>query len=221
MDQRLKIISDVLIDRYNDRYLKLGKDVKTLGWGSSEQQRYRFSVSSTLIGNFEDKQVLDIGCGFGDYCLFLRESSKNFKSYTGIDINEKLILEAKGNVTGENINFYQFNLLEEDPKHLGNVDLAFMFGILNFNLKEKMDNFEYSKLFITRAFSLANEALVFDVISENRDPNYPYDDFIYYHNPLKLIEFCFSLTPFVSFLHDYQSIPQREMTIILSKKNRL
>jgi predicted alpha/beta hydrolase len=55
-------IYEETVERYSNRYKKLGYDVKTLGWGSVEQQEYRFS--QTLDIDFKDKSIVDIGCGF-------------------------------------------------------------------------------------------------------------------------------------------------------------
>jgi SAM-dependent methyltransferase len=221
MDINLQLLSDSLIQRYSDRYKKLGYSIGTLGWGSKEQQEYRFSISTSLIPSLMDKQILDIGCGFGDFYLFLEKNNFDIKSYSGIDINPDLIQEAKNNITCKNVNFEVFNVLLQDLKSDLQSDFVFMFGLLNFNFKEKMDNFEYTKQFIKKAFDYANESLVFDFISTNVNGLYPKEDFIYYHNPLEVLEYCFQLTPNVSLIHDYQSIPQRECTVILSKSERI
>ena len=51
MKKTFEEISIKMIERYSDRFYKLGKDVKTLGWGSTEQQEYRFS--QTLLNGIE------------------------------------------------------------------------------------------------------------------------------------------------------------------------
>ena len=92
-----------------------------------------------------------------------------------------------------------------------------MFGVLNFNLKEKMDNLEYSKKFITKAFDLVNDVLIVDFISTNVISEYPKEDFIYYHSPLQMLEFAFSLSNNVVLKHNYAAIPQKEFMLFIYK----
>lgn len=221
MNFDFKYLSDVLVKRYTDRYDKLGHSIGTLGWGSKEQQEYRFSIASSILPCFKDKKILDIGCGFGDYFLYLEKNNFEIRSYLGIDINSNLIMEARKNIIRENVKFEVNNILIDKPNFDVESDCGFMFGILNFKFKEKMDNFEYSKFFIKKAFSLVRESLVFDFISLNVNPSYPIEDFIYYHNPVELFKFCLELTPNVSLVHDYKSIPQRECMMVLSKEERI
>ena len=53
---------------YNDRYNEFGNDVRTVGWGSQQDQILRFEV---LFRGFDPrgKTILDIGCGLGDLVL--------------------------------------------------------------------------------------------------------------------------------------------------------
>ena len=81
MDSNLNSISNALIQRYSERYKKLGYSIGTLGWGSKEQQEYRFSISTTLLPSLKDKNILDIGCGFGDFFLFLEKNKIEVKKY--------------------------------------------------------------------------------------------------------------------------------------------
>lgn len=62
----LKELSESTISRYSERYYKLGRDVKTLGWGNEEQQFFRFKQVMRIM-QCSGKSLLDIGCGFGDF----------------------------------------------------------------------------------------------------------------------------------------------------------
>lgn len=211
----LKSISESLVQRYSNRYRELGDSIRTLGWGSTEQQRYRFAMSLSLLGNTAGKKIVDVGCGFGDFFRFLIESGVEFESYLGVDINEDLLGQARQKCNDPRATFERINILTEPPAEpLG--DILVMFGILNFHLKEKMNNLDYTRLFVKNAFSLARDRLIFDFISTHRTPSYPAEDFIYYHDPVEILAFCFELTPRVSLKHDYLPIPQREGMIALS-----
>jgi len=61
------------------------------------------------------------------------------------------------------------------------------------------------------------ELLVVDFLSLQYAPNYPKEDFVFYHDPLKMLEFAFELTPNVLLKHNYAPIPQREFMLYLYK----
>ena len=70
---------------------------------------------------------------------------------------------------------------------------------------------------IKNALSLVKEALIVDFISTRKDSDYPEEDFIFYHNPAKVLKFALELTPNVQLIHDYSPIPQKEFMLILKK----
>lgn len=92
-DNPLDIIAEQTRSRYSRRYRDMGYNVRTLGWGSVEQQRLRFDRVLQTV-DVSGRHVLDIGFGFGDYVDFLAESGVGFASYLGLDINPDLIGEA-------------------------------------------------------------------------------------------------------------------------------
>jgi len=46
--------------------------------------------------DFKSKTLVDIGCGFGDYYAFLRDSEIDICRYTGMDINPELARDRRG-----------------------------------------------------------------------------------------------------------------------------
>lgn len=208
-------ISQNTIERYTKRYDSFGKDIKTLGWGSEEQQIYRFE-NTIQAADFSNKSILDIGCGFGDYSKFLKKNSINIKSYTGWDINPVLIDEAN-NKASESA-FLVFNLAN-DPieSYVNKYDIGVMLGVLNFNLGLTSVNWEYSKMMIKNAFAVVNHVLIVDFISTKLFPGYPPEDFIYYHNPGQVADFALELTDNVVLKHNYAPIPQKEFMLYIYK----
>lgn len=213
-DKANKVASDA-IERYNKRYEQLGKDVRTLGWGSVEQQLYRFEQTLSCA-DFTNKHILDIGCGFADYYTFLLNKNVAINHYTGWDINELLVNEAKGvHKKYENISLETRNVVNEDQKDIS--DIGITLGTLNFNLKGDMNNYEYSFQFIKNAFACVNEVLVVDFLSTQYTPEYPVEDFVFYHDPGKMLNFALSLSPNVVLKHNYAPIPQKEFMLFIYK----
>lgn len=223
LEDKISEISDVTIARYSSRYQKMGYDVKTLGWGTTEQQIYRFAQTLFCGLDFEGKTILDIGCGFGDYYAFLNEEQTGLQHYIGWDINPDLIQEAKKRAAkNQNASFEVKNLMEQvDHQQAQPVaDIAVMLGVLNFNLKDTADNVEYSKLAIKKALSVVKEALVVDFLSTHKTPHYPAEDFVYYHDPAVMLAFALTLSDDVVLKHDYRPIPQKEFMLIIKKNTR-
>lgn len=211
-------ISQQMIERYSSRFNQMGYDVKTLGWGSSEQQEHRFREAVSGVKFKEKKSVLDIGCGFGDLLALLIAEKKEVAKYFGWDINPDLIGKASEIWTNAVIpNKFDVKNIAESTNMHPIADIGFMFGVLNLNLKDSFDNYEYSKLFIKNAFNSVKELLVVDFLSTKLTPEYPKEDFVFYHNPLTMLEFAFSLTPNVVLKHNYAPIPQREFMLFLYK----
>jgi len=215
MNDPLSKISASMIERYSKRYKELGYHVRTLGWGNEDQQQARFRASLREINFGDGKSVLDIGCGFGDFLSLLKSEHKAVKSYLGWDINPDLIQEAKGRWKNE-AEFEVVNMGSYKPE-FPVADIGFMFGVLNLNLKDTLDNYAYSEQFIRNAFACVNELLVVDFLSNRLHPDYPQEDFVFYHDPVKMFEFGLSISPNVKICHNYAPIPQKEFMLFLYK----
>ena len=77
---------------YASRYKQWGYSPKSLGWDKGNQQ-VRFDVLTSQY-SFEQKSILDIGCGFGDLLDTISKKTSQF-DYTGIDLSEDFIKKAK------------------------------------------------------------------------------------------------------------------------------
>lgn len=208
------------IKRYNKRYNELGYNVRSLGWGTSEQQVYRFAQTQLGPVDFTKSSILDIGCGFGDYFRFFKDKNIAIGNYTGVDINTNLIEEAKKQYPDPNSHFAVANLMDPmfTPGQFGySGDISVMLGLLNFNLGE-IDNCAYSELAIRRAFAISKKALVVDFLSDVSDSAYPRESFVFYHDPMRMLKFALTLSPRVTLKHNYASIPQREFMLFIEKE---
>lgn len=222
MANKINEISQAAISRYSARFKKLGFNVKALGWGSREQQKTRFAAASSGEVDFADKAVLDIGCGFGDYLGFLKNNNIAFKKYIGWDINPELISEAKRHLPKgvNNVSFKVKNIFDGRVNERNNADIVIMLGVINFNLKSKLNNYEYSKLCIKKAFDCAREVLIVDFLSNRMAQGYPKEDFVFYHDPCKMLEFALALSGDIVLKHNYAPIPQKEFMLFIFKKGR-
>ena len=218
MKQKLENISSNMVKRYSDRYNKLGYDVKTLGWGSKAQQYHRFENVLNSGLDLENKSILDIGCGFGDFFTFLKNKNINFSHYNGADINSDLINEAK-NVHKHNkdCHFSVYDIVNDSGIISNCVDIAYLIGVLNLNLKNEVNNYDYSFKVIKNAFNLVNESLVVNLLDDNLTPGYSKEDFVFYHNDIKMVDFAMTIAKRVDITYSQIPIPQKEFNLILYK----
>ncbi len=57
-----------------------------LNWSSDAHQYIRFDKILTLLGNdIENFSIVDAGCGFGDFYIYLQDNNLHVNKYTGID----------------------------------------------------------------------------------------------------------------------------------------
>lgn len=218
MNKSFNKISSLMNQRYSKRFTQMGYDPKTLGWGSKEQQEFRFLKAIEELHFNNPKSILDIGCGFGDLLALFINKKIPISSFTGLDINSDLIEEAKKKWKTSFIpyEFKVYNILEE-PINKPIADIGFLIGVLNLNLKDDFDNYTYSKVFIKNAFLAVNEVLVVDFLSSHISDSYSKEEFVFYHDPSKMLEFALTLTPNVIIKHNYAPIPQKEFILYLYK----
>lgn len=57
-----------------------------------------------MLPSLKDKDVLDLGCGYGWHCIYAKENKA--KKVCGIDISEKMLMEAKKKSKGLDIEYY-------------------------------------------------------------------------------------------------------------------
>ncbi|HOJ49612.1 MAG TPA: class I SAM-dependent methyltransferase [Spirochaetota bacterium] len=134
--------------------------VKALRWNSKESQLVRFR-SLLRLGDFQNKSLLDVGCGIADLFFFLKENSFNIK-YTGIEILKEFFDTAKIRLNGyENINLINNDFFNH--KFTNSYDFTICNGSLN--LKED-DNYRLLFDFINKSISITNNAIGVTLLKE-------------------------------------------------------
>ena len=200
------VYEKLLVKRFDKKYKKFGKTIKSLGWDNSKNQRKRFENIFQISNLKKCKNILDVGCGFGDLFLFLKKY-KIFLSYTGIDINENFIIINNKNKSLNKCVFDNKSIFDFKKKS----DLIVSFGLLNYN---KCSN-KYVEYFIKECFKKSNKAVLIDFISDDQ-LNSRYK-FINYHKPENIIKIIRKITKNYSLHSNYENIPQKEFTILLYK----
>lgn len=84
----------IQLEHYSKEFAVYGEDVRSLGHSSLKSQESKLKVFSEIV-DFNNKSVLDVGCGFGDLYIFLEKRGVHPRKYVGIDINPKVIEVAR------------------------------------------------------------------------------------------------------------------------------
>ncbi len=194
---------------YQDKFKKFGVDPKSLLWKSRGAAHQRFRQFWAEI-DFNNKKVLDIGCGFGEFGRFLLKRYGGV-NYTGIDIVPEFIESAKKEVPGGN--FFTADFLNDkiDSKY----DVVIASGVLNSN--KEGQNLEYRKAAIKKMFEMTSHILAFNMLGGHPAPSNKKDSNVWYSDSLEILEYCMSLTPRIILRTNYHS---KDFTIIMYKEKR-
>lgn len=142
---------------YKKRYLKLGKNIKSVGWGSSFNQNLRFKILLKDI-NLTNKTILDYGCGFSDLFLYLKKIKNIPKQYVGYDIIKEFIYLNRKKFKS-NKYYYNENLL-----NLFHFDFIICSGVFSFKTSTGRKYFRSKSLNLLKK---SKKALLINFLSIN------------------------------------------------------
>ncbi|MCL4476181.1 MAG: class I SAM-dependent methyltransferase [Nitrospirae bacterium] len=186
-----ELAREYVISFYDNALKMFGDRPEAVRWTPKGQFSHYLSLLD-IGGCIDGKNILDFGCGKGDFLTFLKE--KNIKvQYTGVDINEKLIALAKEK--NPDSTFRVFDLeketLEED------FDYIFLCGVFNLRIQGIDETIRNS---LKRLFGHCRLGIGFNALSSHN----PKKDFeLHYVSPEELFTFAVeNLSPFVSLRHD-------------------
>ena len=177
-------------------------------WRSREGQRIRFQVFCDRI-DFNEKSILDVGCGIGDFAHYLIANRITFDSFHGIDAMEEMIQTAK-NQALPSCTFEPCDILKNEDALQGFAWITFS-GTLN-----AMSQAQAMEL-IDAAFQVACDGVAFNFLSDRcgKDPAiedlYPASRF----NTMEMLQHALKLSTNVEFTQRYMG--GHDATIILCK----
>lgn len=173
-------MNDKISQKSNLYYSKLCQNNpfshKGVSWGDEQSQYLRFADITKHISL--DSSVLEIGCGNASFYKFL--NFLGFRgTYTGFDINEDLLNEARAMYP--NINVQKKNIQEEQTSQ--RADFVTISGV--FNIDFGQDKIWIEK-FLANAFKLCEKKLIFNAISTYAKPQ---TKGMFYINPVEILDF--------------------------------
>jgi trans-aconitate methyltransferase len=176
------------------------------GWTNEEVQQLRFEAI-TKLADFNDKSVLDVGCGAGDFKELLDQQFKRF-DYIGIDQQPEFISHAKEKFANQQgVWFYEADMA---TCKLPQVDIVVASGLLSYASTQS----DYFLKMIERLYAAADNTLIFNMLN---DQVFESTELIVAHDKEKMVEFCNTLSDVVVVKDDYLEI---DFTVCMKKKNR-
>jgi len=137
---------------YKDNYDTFGISACGVAWDSEQSQKRRFSAIVSCLGDVRNDTLVDAGCGFGDFYLYLKEKNNLPKNYIGLDLCEPMVKEAKVR-TGCKI--IQRDILRQT---IPMADWYIASGSMN--LLTRLE----TQLFIQRCFEKSRKGFVFNLL---------------------------------------------------------
>jgi len=148
---------------YQENIENYGTSACGVAWDSEHSQKRRFSAILSALGDVKQDILVDAGCGFGDFYLYLKEKNSLPKRYIGLDLCEPMVTEAKVR-TGCKI--VQCDILRQN---LPMADWYVASGSMN--LLTRLE----TQLFIQRCFEKSRKGFVFNLLEgKEQEGNFSY-----------------------------------------------
>jgi SAM-dependent methyltransferase len=185
---------------FKEQIEKYGLKPEGVNWGTKESQYKRFEVISELIPDMQESSILDLGCGFGDFYLYLEETMNLPESYIGADAVDAMVAQASERVPKAMLLDF---LKDEIPK----VDYIIASGSLN------VLTYPETRAVIEKAYNASEKAFIFNIMSSHADFHEPGYN---YFSPSEMLAFCMNFTRRVILRADYMT---HDFTIKMQGEN--
>lgn len=178
---------------YAERVRAHGYDHRGLGFGQRSSQEKRFEALLSL-GDLDGCRVLDAGCGFGDFLVFLLDHGIEV-DYTGIDVCELMVGRCNDRFANGEGRFMLADVLDFQPRQpFDYVVASGLFGL------DAADAHERLRPMVEKLFALAGTGVAMNFLS-TRSPTRVKDRI--YVDPAKALEAGLTLTPAARIDHTY------------------
>ena len=193
-----------IIKFYNNKYLKHGNKIKTIGWSNKKDQNLRFKKLFQDL-DINNKSILDIGCGFGDMYFYLKKNYNYHFKYSGLDITPKIALIASNRLNRHNVCIYNSDIDNVKKKY----DFVVSSGAMSYKYKGSRAN---SLNLIRKMFKISKYAVSVNFLSDYCDYKLNKNQ---HFSPETMMKFAKTLTSKVNIIHDYNLY---EFTLQMIKK---
>lgn len=189
---------------YAEKVALHGFDHRGLGFRTRFAQEKRFEALMSL-GDFHQRTVLDVGCGFGDFLAYLRDHGIEPR-YTGVDICEPMVRRCLERFDGTDARFHVGDAIEWQPEEMP--DFVVASGIFGLDSRDARARIRPT---MRRMFEWARAGMACNFLSQR---SLEHAENRVYVDPAEALEMGLALTPAVRVDHSY--LPN-DFTIYLDK----
>ncbi len=170
----------IINDHYQPRLDEYSDSTDILDWEDEYSHYLRFKITEPYL-DFTSKKILDVGCGLGDFYVWLKSKYSLFE-YTGTDILPSMVQKAQS--YHPETNFVLADAFDESSFPEKSFDIVFCSGIFNLNLG---NNYEFMQKAITSFLRLAKGSIFINFLHQRI--NNKYGDKYFYYDPDKVLNF--------------------------------
>jgi SAM-dependent methyltransferase len=172
---------------YQPRVAEHGGTFRAVDWGSEKSQTARFRVLLEAT-DFRSARILDVGCGVGHLVDHLAKE-KFDGAYLGVDLVPEMVAAARRRHCHSE---FREGGPEAGPEY--HADLVVGSGLFTFADQARLERT------VVTMFHRARRVVAFNTLSTWADSQ---EDGEFYADPMRVIEFCRTLTNRVVLRHDY------------------
>ena len=149
---------------YESAIKRFGCTARGLNWNSKQSQYARFEAIHTLLeAEISSSKIIDAGCGFGDFYLFLQQKGSLPRKYIGYDMLPEALFVAQKRTKQQ---YVHRDILNDE---LDRADFYIASGSMNI-----LNRFE-TFLFIRRCYEASQKGFVFNLLKgEEKEGNFNY-----------------------------------------------
>lgn len=165
---------------YSEKLSKYGPTPMGVDWKNEESQILRFQKLIAFLELSHGDTLLDYGCGYGALLDYLRKRNITVK-YLGYDLSPEMIAAAREIHQDYSHKFFSSKDILSSYKYI------VLSGV--FNVKGKVSDSSWKRYIITTVnelIDLTTKALSLNFLSA-QSPNVEKREYLYYANPLELI----------------------------------
>jgi SAM-dependent methyltransferase len=168
---------------YSSKLAVYGPTSRGVDWKDAASHELRHRQFLRLFGDDRGASVLDLGCGFGDFCRFLRAAGYQ-GSFVGYDVAPNMIAEAS-RLYGESNCQWRVGA---EPAEV--VDFAVASGIFNVKGDVPIDAWsQYVHDTIDTLARAGRRGFAFNVLSLSSDPERRAPN-LYYADASEMLSYC-------------------------------